>query len=147
MILLAIVLLLAPEPAPSSSPAVRVYTKADLDRLAARRDENGVFTTSSPETPTAVEKPARGSSEQGEEYWRREADKMRDRVRPLLERADALRERIAERRRKPGVRPYSDPGIVALERDLARLLEQAREFEERLEDRARRARAMPGWLR
>jgi hypothetical protein len=145
--LAVVLLLLAPEPVPASSPAVRVYTKADLDRLALRRDENGVFTTSSPATPTAVEKPARGSSEQGEEYWRREADKVRDRVRPLLERADALRERIAERRRKPGIRPYSDPGIVALERDLARVLEQARELQERLEDRARRVRAMPGWLR
>lgn len=143
--LVVVLMFLAPEPSPS--PAVRVYTKADLDRLAARRDEGGVFTTSSTPEPVAADKPARASSGQGEEYWRREAEKMRDRVRPLREKADLLRERIDERRRKPGVRPYSDPGIVALERDLARVLELARELEERLEDRARRARALPGWLR
>jgi hypothetical protein len=146
---IAVVLLFFAEP-PAKSPAVPAYTNTDLDRLAPRRGEGGVFVTGTPATTTPADKPAstrETSREQGEEYWRREADKVRDRVRPLREKADLLRERIAERRRKPGVQPYSDPGIVALERDLARVLEQARELEERLEDRARRARALPGWLR
>ena len=141
-----VVFFLAAEPPAKASPAAPAYTNADLDRLAPRRAEGGVFVTSAPATPPPVEK--RGASAgQGEEYWRREAEKVRDRVRPLLERAEQLRERIDERQRKPGVRPYSDPGVRALQRDLARVLEQARELEERLEDRARRARALPGWLR
>jgi hypothetical protein len=150
MIFMAVVVFfLAAEPAAKPSPHAPSFTNADLDRLAPRRGEGGVFVTGAPAAPAPADKPPlRGASaEQGEEYWRREADKVRDRVRPLRERAELLRARIDERQRKPGVRPYSDPGVLALQRDLARVLEQARELEERLEDRARRARALPGWLR
>jgi predicted nucleic acid-binding Zn-ribbon protein len=109
-----------------------------------------VFVTGPATTPPSRgEEPAarRGTPERGEEYWRREAEKVRDRVRPLQEKADLLRARISDRQRKPGVRPFSDPGVRALQDELGRLLQRAREIEEGLEDRARRAGALPGWLR
>jgi len=58
-----------------------------------------------------------------------------------------LREKIEERRRQPGVRPYSDPRIVADQRRLEVLEGRIREAESNFEDRARRLGALPGWIR
>ena len=75
---------------------------------------------------------------------------MRDRLRPLQERAAELRLRIEERRRRPPRRRENvtpDAQIAVLERRLRRLEDRIRETESRFEDRARRERALPGWLR
>lgn len=125
---------------------VRVYTNDDLDRVSPQRGETGVLSVTPPRpAPAASEKPAR--SDHGEEYWRREAERVRDRVEVLRERARDLRLRIEERRRKPGVRPYSDPQVEALQERLAAALARVRELESSFEDRARREGALPGWLR
>ena len=58
-----------------------------------------------------------------------------------------MAERVDDLRRKPGVLPYSDPRIVSLETRRRALEVRAREAELRLEERARRAGALPGWLR
>jgi hypothetical protein len=125
---------------------VPLYTNDDLRRVAPYRDETGVNSKPGASAPAAAARtPA--DRDRGEEYWRREADRLRDRLRPLRERAAELRLRIEERRRQPRVPVYGDPQVVGMERRLHALEERIREAESRFEDRARRERAMPGWLR
>src|SRR5688572_14163197 len=111
---------------------VPLYTNDDLRRVAPYRDETGVSSTPAA-APAVAPVPAK-SGARGEDYWRREADRLRDRLRPLRERAADLRFTLEERRRQPGVRPYSDPRIVAGERRLRALDERIREAESRLEE-------------
>ena len=126
----------------------RVYTNDDLERVAPRRGETGVLSTAPPAPPAAEARSGREPANgQGEEYWRREAERVRDRVEALRERTRDLRLRIEERRKKPGARPYSDPQVEALQERLSALEARMREMESSLHDRARRAGALPGWLR
>ena len=124
---------------------VPLYTNDDLRRVAPYRDETGV--NSKPAAAPAPEARTQGDPGQGEPYWRREADRLRDRLRPLHERAAELRLKIEERRRQPRAPLSGGPQVVAMERRLRALEERIREAESRFEDRARRERAMPGWLR
>jgi hypothetical protein len=131
---------------------VPLYTNEDLERVAPYRDQTGV--NSKPAAAAAPAPPAARSRARadvrGEEYWRREAERARDRLRPLRERAAELRLRIEERRRQPPRRRESgaaDAQIATLERRLRLLEDRIRETESRLEERARRERALPGWLR
>jgi hypothetical protein len=131
---------------------VPLYTNEDLERVAPYRDQTGVNST--PAAAAALEPPAERSRARGgvrgEEYWRREAERVRDRLRPWRERAAELRLRIEERRRQPPRRRESgaaDAQIAALERRLRLLEDRIRETESRLEERARREGALPGWLR
>jgi hypothetical protein len=140
---------------------VRVYTNEDLERVAPFRDQTGVNSvpavapakaseTEEKGTKSGRAKQDRGSAEssgRGKDYWRREADKVRDRVRALQERAAGLRQRIDERRRKPKVFPYSDPQIRTWSQRVDEIEAQIRQMEARLEERARQAGALPGWLR
>jgi hypothetical protein len=145
--LLAVVCAVAARPgAPDDEKKkpVPLYTNEDLRRVAPYRDETGVNSTASAAPAPAAPAPERG---RGEEYWRREADRLRDRLRPLRERAAELRLRIEQRRRQPRVPIYGDPQVTALERRLREVEERIREAESRLEDRARRERALPGWIR
>jgi hypothetical protein len=132
-----------------------LYTNDDLRRVSPYRDETG---GSSPPADVAPAPAARGSATKGrirgEEYWRREADRLRDRLRPLRERAAELRLTIEERRlgaeagrRRRGSRPGITVPVTALEHRLRMLEDRIREAESRLEDRARREGAMPGWMR
>jgi hypothetical protein len=122
-----------------------VYTNDDLDRVSPLREQTGGMSTPAlrPAPLPRESKPAG----RGEEYWRRESDRLRDRVEPLRARARELRLRIEERRRQPGVRPYSDPQIEAWQRQAQDVDERVRDLESRFEDRARREGALPGWLR
>jgi hypothetical protein len=138
-------LLSAPADARRGVPA---YTNDDLDRVAPRRDETGV--NSKPAVAAPAPAPASSGSKgdgRGEEYWRREAERLRERLQPLEERAADLRVKIDQRQRTPGVLPYTDARVRALQRDLATVEAKARDLESRLEERARRAGALPGWLR
>jgi hypothetical protein len=125
---------------------VPAYTDEDLRRVSPRRDQTGGGMESAP-SPPAEKAAAGGRTGQGESYWRREAERVRDRLQPLRERVDALRARLEERRRAPGVRPYSDPGVESLQRRIMGIEERIREAEDRLHERARRDGALPGWLR
>jgi hypothetical protein len=128
---------------------VPVYTNDDLARVSPLRGQTGVLSAPAEHAAerAAAPGPAKGPRERGEEYWRREARRVRDRVGPLRQKADDLRARIADRRRRPGVRPYTDPQVQADERRLGTLETRIRELESELEDRARREGALPGWLR
>jgi hypothetical protein len=129
--------------------AVPVYTNADLQRVSSLREETGVASRASSAGEPAARgtAPSRGPRRESEDYWRHEAERLRLRLEPLRDKADRLRLSIEERRRKPGVRPYSDPAIEAWQRQLQATLERIKEHEARFEERARRAGALPGWLR
>lgn len=141
--------------ADEGAPAVRAYTNDDLERYAHLRSEapadvvdDGPRPPRSRGTRAAREARAdKGGSARGEEYWRREAERTQDAVRRLRDQASDLAEKVADLRRQPGVLPYSDPRIVRMETRRLSLEERAREAELRLEERARRAGALPGWLR
>jgi len=136
----------------------RVYTNEDLDRVHPYRDETGVASRSA---VSATAETTGGKTRQGrragatagterrsaEQEWRRSAERLREKLQRARDRADDLRLKIEERRRQPGVRPYSDPRIVADQRRLEILERRIREAESGFEDRARRAGALPGWLR
>jgi hypothetical protein len=135
----------------------RVYTNDDLDQVRPFRDQTGV--ESKPDSTTDTRHagtprqgrragaPAGAADRNVEEQWRRSAERLREKLLPLREKVDDLRVQIEERRREPGVRPYTDAKVVALQRRIEVLERRIREAESRFEDRARRQGAMPGWIR
>ena len=127
---------------------VHVYTNDDLARVAPLRGETGVLSQGATSPPAAApRREDRGPERAREAYWRREADRVRERVRPLEKRAATLRRHIDERWRLPGVAPMTDPKLIEWRRELKEAAAEIREHQDRLEERARREGAMPGWLR
>lgn len=140
--------LAAPGVAAAEKPTPRVYTNEDLARVSPRRGETGVLSRPISGPTPAVRERAQGVARtRGEDYWQREADKVRERVRPLERRAAGLRRSIDERWRLPGVAPTTDPKLIEWRRELRETEADIRELRDRLEERARRDGAMPGWLR
>jgi hypothetical protein len=148
-------------PAPPR-PAARVYTNEDLDRVRPFRDQTGVRSVPAaipdpPATGRARARPATSAADtrgRGEDYWRREAERVRDRVRAMEAKAAELRAQIAERTEEAGRalsrgrRGSSAGGSTGVLRArLAGLEARMRQMEEDLSDRARRDWALPGWLR
>ena len=144
------------DPPPAARPPVRVYTNEDLERVHPFRDETGIRSVPavSPDersAPVRAEK-ARG---RGEEHWRREAARVRERVRAMQARAAELRASIAEQAdeashflsRGRSSASLSGNGASRLQSRLAALERRIREMEEDLAERARRDGALPGWLR
>lgn len=146
---------------PRTPAPVRVYTNDDLDRihpLAAQTGGGSLPAFPAEDGPGLRSEPApRG---EGEAYWRAEAKSVRERVRLLEERAAGLRARIAERERAPkpetvfGGRRRSSAGagsgsaaIAELQASLAAVERRMQRAQDDLADRARRAGALPGWLR
>lgn len=146
---------------PASKAKVRVYTNDDLDRIHPLAGQTGGGSTAPGEVVEAAEPEPRtpGGKKGGEAYWRAEAARVEERARALEERARALRARIAEeneeaRRRSRDVvygrrHGASKPArsTAPLEAALASVERRIREVRGDLEERARRARALPGWLR
>jgi hypothetical protein len=144
-VVLCLALAFSPE-AVEEKRAVPLYTNEDLERVRPTRDRTGV--ASQPAAAAdAPREPAQQPKGRGEAYWRREAERLADRLRPLRSRAADLRRRIDERWGDPKVRTLSDPRLAAWERELAETQATMRELEARLEERARREGALPGWLR
>jgi hypothetical protein len=127
-------------------PVVPLYTNEDLERVRPFRDRTGVASVPAAAAGTARE-PDAGKRGAGESYWRREAERLADRLRPLRSRVADLRRRIDEQWDKPRVRKPSDPKLETWERELAEAQATIRELESSLEERARREGALPGWLR
>jgi len=159
--LLAVLLALqadtAPTPAPSEprpQKVVPLYTNDDLDRVHPYRQETGVASEPAYAPPPPTTKGRSGSSarERGEEYWRKEAARVREKVARLEAQAGELRAQLAENEAKRRAQPLGRerPGTSSDLRTQARIagLEQRiRLLEEELQDRARRQGALPGWLR
>jgi hypothetical protein len=124
---------------------VPFYTNEDLERMTPLRDQTGVASVPAGEgePPAPVPRP----SGRGEQFWRREAERVRTQVGRLLVQASALRQRIqSEKRRVPG-RKRVRSGLPALQARLEAIVQRARTLQANLEDRARREGALPGWLR
>ena len=144
------------DPAPAPRPPVRVYTNEDLDRVRPFRDETGIRSVPAV-APGDGPAPAEKQRGRGEDYWRREAARVRERARALQAQASELRAEIAEQaegtsqvlgRRRRSSASLSGAGSSArLRAKLASLERRLREMEEDLADRARRDGALPGWLR
>lgn len=148
-------------PRPPARPPARVYTNADLERIHPLAGQTGG--SSLPAVPADVSPAGDGetaSRGRGEDYWRREAAAVRERLLALEERAAGLRTRIAERERAPreetiyGARRRSSSGsssgstsVASLRASLAAVERRIRRAQEDLEERARRDGALPGWLR
>jgi hypothetical protein len=135
----------------TESQAIPTYTNQDLDRLAPERGQTGVLSTRAPEGPVL---PEIAQKRHGEDYWRQQAERLRSRLRPLKRRAEELRLRLREAqdaawRSMPGKTRSSSASAQPerLAAELASVEAEIREREEELQDRARRERALPGWLR
>ena len=154
LLVLASALRAAEDKQPARKPPVRVYTNADLDRVhpfAAETGGSSVPAVAADEASTARPPESRRKGK-GEDYWRTEAARVRERLRALEERAAELRSQIAERGSQSEVfgRRRSSAGktsVAALQASLAAVERRARLTQEDLEERARRDGALPGWLR
>jgi len=139
-----------------------VYTNDDLARMTPLRGETGVTSVPAfrPSERTG-EKPAEA---RGEAYWRGEGEKVQGDLRRLRREGDQLRGRIEGLKREAREAAFraatssrSKPSrargdsyearIAALQDQLGRLELDVREREARLEERARREGALPGWIR
>jgi hypothetical protein len=132
---------------------VPLYTNEDLERVAPYRGQTGVLSEPAAraprETPTAKDAPT------GESYWRREAARVRERIADLRDRAEEIRRELQEARdaARPSAwksgrsRDPRPPSLAPREARLAAIEARMRALELDLEDRARRARALPGWIR
>lgn len=129
------------------------YTNEDLERLAPYRGQTGVLST--PASPGGG-KAAAEPKGRGEAYWRREAERLRTRLRPLRRRAEELRLRLEETRAAEwakrsrsgrGAGGASGASGEALRRRLESVESEIRDREDELHERARREGALPGWLR
>jgi len=161
---------------PSRQPPSRVYTNEDLDRISAQRAETGVLSDPAASAGrTAQASRGRSDSSDGfareargleagqahlagmERVWRREAEALRRRLLPLRERLASLRASVEASqgaadvvRRRPArqaARESAEARVRTLQDRAAALEERIRAEEMLLEDRARRAGALPGWLR
>jgi len=148
-LLSVVVCLLAPlaHAADEDKPRVPSYTNEDLVRLQSLRGETGVASIPAVPPEEAAQREAAAPARKGEEYWRRQAETSRRSVDAMKRSLADIEQRIAERRRRPGIRPYSDPVIEGQQKKAELLRERIRDEEGRLQDRARRAGALPGWLR
>jgi hypothetical protein len=146
------------EPPPAARPPVRVYTNEDLDRVHPFRDETGIRSVPAvPPEERSAPAPAEKPRGRGEEHWRREAARVRERVREMEAQAADLRTQIAEQaeeashflggRRRSAASLSGSGSSGRLRTRLASLERRIREMEEDLADRARRDGALPGWLR
>ena len=135
-------------PASGQQGNVPTYTNEDLDRVARFREQTGALATPAlQESPADL--PRLGARD--EDYWRRQARQLEERLSGLRRRADELRARIEtareDQRRRAVGRRSPTPSVPALEQRLAALEREMRERRDELEDRARRSGALPGWLR
>jgi septal ring factor EnvC (AmiA/AmiB activator) len=134
-------------------PPARVYTNQDLERVHPYRNETGVASVPAAPSGGAEARPDPDSRARArsEAYWRREAARVRERVRALEAQAADVRASLAEREqeRRTLVRRRGGSGTseATLQARLSALEHRRRQLETDLEDRARRAGALPGWLR
>ena len=133
---------------------VPTFTNDDLERVSPFRDQTGALSAPAVQPKPAAAPPAsRGVRD--ETYWRREAERHGGRMRLLRRSAAELRLKIDEAWRAPeghggrkgrsGSAPASS--LDALRRRLQAAEEEIRDEDLRFEERARRAGALPGWLR
>jgi hypothetical protein len=138
---------------PQERKPVPVYTNDDLDRISPFRDETGVSSTVAvPTRPTASGRDADDGRARSEAYWRREAERLRVRLQRARDRVEDLRARLAASEEPSGLRSREARSRAAAQaeawrRQIGAMEARIRESEAHFADRARRAGALPGWLR
>jgi len=149
---------LAANPQPDCSrPAVRseqrVFTNADLERVAACRYQTGVQSEiGAPASEKASKAPPSSSRgavppETSEASWRSQWRTVDQKVRRLRREAQELRQEAAEAPRDPKKKPTGRRSSALLVTRARSLEAEALELEEEFQERARREGALPGWLR
>lgn len=132
---------------------VPVYTNDDLDRISPLRDETGVSSTvAAPPRLTASGRDVEDGRARSEAYWRREAERVRVRLQRARDRVEDLRARLAASEEPSGPRSGEARSRAAAQaeawrRQIGAMEARIRESEAHFADRARRAGALPGWLR
>ena len=143
--------------AQGSPPEPRVFTNADLDRMAACRYQTGAQSEAgadpleraspSPGRATKAKAPNEGRVDGAETLWRARWRAIDQKARRLRREARELREEAGEAPRNPKKPPTGrrSPSLLI---GRALLLEaEGKELEDEFQERARREGALPGWLR
>ena len=131
---------------PSSRPEPRVFTNADLDRMAACRYQTGAQS----EVGTRAARPAPGPGKAStaiEADWRARWRSVDQKARKLRQEARELRQEASEAPRDPKKQPTGRRSPALLITRARSLEAEAREIEDEFQERARREGALPGWLR
>lgn len=138
---------------PSSRPEPRVFTNADLDRMAACRYQTGAQS----EVGTSAARPAPGPGKTStteragsaaiEADWRARWRSVDQKARKLRQEARELRQEASEAPRDPKKQPTGRRSPTLLITRARSLEAEARELEDEFQERARREGALPGWLR
>jgi len=127
-----------------SAKNVRSFTNLDLDRY--HRQDAHPIPVRGPKARKAA--PQRNLAKE-KAYWEKEAEKHRKELARVDARIRRLEWRLADRqaRRRPGERLRDDPAEKVLEQSLEAMHEEKKRIIEEFRERARRAAALPGWLR
>ncbi|MBP9944800.1 MAG: hypothetical protein KBH14_00225 [Vicinamibacteria bacterium] len=148
-----------PDCSPIKGPlAGRVFTNADLDRLAACRRQAEAETEKAPPAEPAVVTPGRrgrplapeaGTAERdnAEADWRARWRSIDQKARHLRREARELRQEAEQTPRDPKKKPTGRRAPAILLSRAESLEAEARELEDEFQARARREGALPGWLR
>jgi hypothetical protein len=159
---MAVVLLTTGEKPPDcslpqkSSPGTWVFTNADLERMAACRQQTGTPTEAS--TPPPEKSPQRARSSKAaptsaapdaalEADWRARWRSVDQKVRRLREEAYELRQEASEAPRDPKKQPKGRRSPSLLISRALSLENEARRLDDEFQENARREGALPGWLR
>lgn len=122
----------------------RSFGMEDLERYGGDRDPGA---TPGSRASAAV----RADRDFGREraFWRREKERYEREAARIDAGIRRLEWRLRDKRakRRPGERLSPDPSIELLEESLESLRDERRGLEERFRERARKAGALPGWLR
>jgi hypothetical protein len=133
----------------------RVFTNADLDRMAACRYQTGAQSEvgldpperASPRRGTKAPAPDAGRVDPAEADWRAQWRAIDQKALRLRREARELRQEAGEAPRNPKKAPAGRRSPALLISRALRLEAEAKELEDEFQDRARREGALPGWLR
>jgi hypothetical protein len=158
---IAAIALASPQPVcplPSGALSMqRFFTNADLERMAACRYQTGAESRSQTATreadaprdrrPTRAKAAESAGPYAAEEDWRAQWRAIDQKTRRLRREAQELRQEAGDAPREPRKRPTGRRSPSLLNAKALALEAEARELEDEFQDRARRAGALPGWLR
>ncbi len=147
-------------PPPSDHPPERrVFTNDDLDRMKPCRYQTGALSdvgtppTDRPPAPKGRAGRKGATPDPGlatataEADWRAQWRSVDQKARRLRQEAHQLRQEASEASRDPKKRPTGRRSPSLLTTRAAALEAEARELQDDFQERARRAGALPGWLR
>ncbi len=140
-----------------SLPERRVFTNADLERMAACRYQTGALSevgtdppersSRSPRRAARVSAPEQAGGSAIEADWRAQWRSIDQKARRLRRAARELRQEAGEAPKGPKKQTSGRRSPSLLTSRASSLEAEAKELEDEFQDRARREGALPGWLR